>query len=101
MLALKLRKRGLQVMLIGASEVLLKLLRDLGVAKLFNCVGEREFAGGVKVETAVAGDMLTTAETVAEAHKALVGADESNAEKFKQVIEFADKDVERLKKSNQ
>jgi anti-anti-sigma regulatory factor len=101
MLALKLRKRGFQVMLIGASEVLLKLLRDLGVAKLFNCVGEREFAGGVKVETAVAGDMLTTAETVAEAHKALVGADESNAEKFKQVIEFADKDVERLKKSNQ
>ena len=44
--------------------------------------------------------MLTTAETVAEAHKALVGADAGNAEKFKQVIEFADKDVERLKKTH-
>jgi hypothetical protein len=38
---------------------------------------------------------------VAEAHKALVGADESNADKFKQVIEFADQDVERLKKAQQ
>jgi anti-anti-sigma factor len=101
MLALKLRKRGLQVMLIGASETLLKLLSDLGVAKLFNCVDQREITGGVKVDTTVAGDMLTTAETVAEAHKALVGADESNADKFKQVIEFADQDVERLKKAQQ
>ena len=42
--------------------------------------------------------MLTTAETVADAHRALVGADSANESKFKQVIEFAEQDVERLKK---
>ncbi len=99
MLALKLRKRGLQVMLIGAGDPLLKLLRDLGVAKLFNCVDSKVITEGNKVETSGVSDMLTTAQTVAEAHKALVGADAGNAEKFKQVIKFADQDVERLKKS--
>ncbi len=101
MLALKLRKRGSQVMLIGASEALLKLLRDLGVAKLFNCSDAKVMQQGQSVEPHFASDMLTTAETVAEAHKALVGADSANAEKFKQVIEFADQDVERLKKQQQ
>ena len=100
MLALKFRKRGLQVVLVGAGENLLKLLRDLGVAKLFKCVERREVVSGNKVETSGVADMLATAETVAEAHKALVGADAGNAEKFKQVIEFADKDVERLKKTH-
>jgi anti-anti-sigma regulatory factor len=38
MLALKMRKSGLKVKIIGASEVLFKLLQDLGVAKLFDFV---------------------------------------------------------------
>ena len=102
MLALKLRKYGRKVMLTGANETLLKLLRDLGVAKLFHCVSDTEVGEGVRVEsTAKVGDMLTTAETVAEAHKALVGANADNAAKFQQVIEFADQDVERLKKSRE
>ncbi|UKI34318.1 MAG: hypothetical protein L6W00_13635 [Lentisphaeria bacterium] len=41
--------------------------------------------------------MLTTAETVTEAHQTLVEADSSNAARFDQVIEFARQDVERLK----
>ena len=101
MLALKLRKNGHQVMLVGAGENLLKLLQDLGVAKLFNCVSESAVGDGKAVEPAVSGDMLTTAETVAEAHRALAGANPENAEKFKAVIEFADQDVERLKKSRE
>ena len=99
MLALKLRKRGEQVMLIGAGETLLKLLRDLGVAKLFNCVKDGDLpTGNAVITSGSSASMLTTAETVADAHKALVGANEANAEKFKQVIEFADQDVARLKK---
>ena len=46
-------------------------------------------------------DLLTTAETVAEAHKTLVEADSSNLEKFDQVIHFADQDVERLRKEGE
>ncbi|MBE6378360.1 MAG: STAS domain-containing protein [Lentisphaerae bacterium] len=99
MIALKLRKSGSRAMILGADENLQKLLDDLGVLKLFNLVTEDEnTSGGKSVEIASNSDMLTTAQTVAEAHRALVGADSSNAEKFKQVIEFADQDVERLSK---
>ncbi|MBE6357198.1 MAG: STAS domain-containing protein [Lentisphaerae bacterium] len=100
MLALKMRKSGQKVMLLGAGEHLQKLLRDLGVAKLFNFVSEKssDNESGDTVSAGGRADMLTTAETVAEAHRALVGADRANEEKFKQVIEFADQDVERLKR---
>lgn len=101
MLALKFRKKGQQVMLLGANEVLLKLLRDLGVAKLFKFAsgdsGGSAGKNGAVVETSSGKSLLATAETVAEAHRTLVEADESNAEKFKQVIEFADQDVARLR----
>ena len=102
MLALKMRKSGQKVMILGAGDHLVKLLRDLGVAKLFNFVSEK-VSNGANGSTITAGgraDMLTTAQTVAEAHRALVGADSANEEKFKHVIEFADQDIERLKNSN-
>lgn len=100
MLALKLRKQNSQIQMINAGEHLVKLLKDLGVAKLFNFVsgsGESHKDNGSSVEFNRSSSMLDTAETVVEAHKALVGADESNAEKFNQVIEFAEQDVERLR----
>lgn len=101
MLALKLRKSGAKIMLINASDQLNKLLRDLGVAKLFNFVSGDETvkASGVKTEVQLSGkaSLLTTAQTVVDAHKTLVEADSSNAEKFDKVIEFAEQDVERLK----
>lgn len=103
MMALKMRKSGSQVMLLNANDALQKLLRDLGVLKLFRIVSEKENSGteGVVLPASGKASMLTTAETVAEAHRALVGADSANAEKFKQVIEFADQDVERLKKQSE
>lgn len=107
MLAMKLRKSGSKVMLISASSQLNKLLRDLGVAKLFNFVSGDE-KNAVKPGTAVQevqlsgkASLLTTAQTVVEAHKTLVEADRSNLEKFDKVIEFAEQDVERLKNDKQ
>ncbi|MBR7107052.1 MAG: STAS domain-containing protein [Lentisphaeria bacterium] len=101
MLALKLRKSNSpQIMLINASAQLNKLLRDLGVAKLFKFVsgGENAAAGtGSVVEFSGRNTLLDTAQTVVDAHKTLVEADSSNAEKFNQVIEFAEQDVQRLK----
>ena len=105
MLALKLRKSGAKIMLINASEQLNKLLRDLGVAKLFNFVSGDETVknDGAKTEVQLSGkaSLLTTAQTVVDAHKTLVEADSSNAEKFDKVIEFAELDVERLKNAQQ
>ena len=59
-------------------------------SQLFEMMEEWTNAGGKS-------DLLTTAETVTEAHETLVEADSSNEAKFSQVIEFAKKDVERLK----
>ena len=101
MLALKLRKSNSpQIMLINASAQLNKLLRDLGVAKLFKFVsGSDAAAGGAGsvVEFSGRKTLLDTAQTVVDAHKTLVEADSSNAEKFNQVIEFAEQDVQWLK----
>ena len=101
MTALKGAKCGKKVEILGASDVLQKLLRDLGVGRLF------DFAG---VETAPVEllasltnaqkdpSMLAGAETVKEAHESLVDADRANAERFGSVIKYAEADVERLKK---
>ncbi len=106
MLAMKLRKSGSKVMLINASAQLNKLLRDLGVAKLFNFVAgddKNAVKSGAAQEVQISGkaSLLATAQTVVDAHKSLVEADRSNLEKFDKVIEFAEQDVERLKNDNQ
>ena len=77
------------------------LLKGLGVDKLFTFCDEK---GGITVESwcnvlPQKKSALDTAETVSEAHKTLVKADESNAAKFDAVIKFADADVENLKKN--
>ena len=100
MLALKMRKGGSQIMLINASGQLNKLLRDLGVAKLFKFVSGDDAASaenGTEIAFNRSSSLLSTAQTVVDAHKTLVEADSSNAEKFDKVIEFAEQDVQRLK----
>ena len=100
MIGLKSRRCNAAVELLNANDTLKKLLRDLGVSKLFT------FTEGTDPDApqwsaangnASRNDMLTTAETVTEAHQTLVEADSSNAARFDQVIEFARQDVERLK----
>lgn len=99
MIALKARKNNATVELLNAANHLKKLLRDLGVFKLFVFTAandtEEETQWSVPEKN---NSLLTAAETVTEAHEVLVEADEANAAKFDQVIEFARKDVERLKK---
>ncbi len=100
MIGLKARRGGASVELLNAPDNLRKLLRDLGVVKLFTFTTGVDDAAPDWNNTAgrKKNDLLTTAETVAEAHRTLVEADGSNLEKFDQVIKFADQDVERLRK---
>ena len=89
-------------MLIHASAQLNKLLRDLGVAKLFKFVSGDDSVpaeAGTKISFNSSSSLLSTAQTVVDAHKTLVEADSSNAEKFDKVIEFAEQDVQRLKEN--
>ncbi|MPM88939.1 hypothetical protein SDC9_136043 [bioreactor metagenome] len=102
MIGLKAKKTGAQVELANASDFLTKLLRDLGVVKLFDFVtGDNSVGTAEYNQAGRKSDLLTTAETVTEAHETLVRADEANADKFDQVIEFTKQDVERLRKKKE
>ncbi len=99
MLGLKSHRIGAEIELYNASDTLKKLLRDLGVIKIFTFVeGTDPGAPSTwQVANAEQKNLLVTAETVTEAHQSLVEADSANATRFDQVIEFAKQDVERLK----
>ncbi len=105
MIGLKAKKLNAKVELLNASEFLTKLLRDLGVQKLFDFVtGEVDDESSPSDESAAAGgksDLLTTAETVAQAHEVLVEANNENAKIFDQVIEFARQDVDRIREEQE
>ena len=96
MLALKAKKSGKTIDICNAQDTLKKLLRDLGVAKLFTF--KESDINDAGTNSGIKSDMLTTAETVEEAHRALADADPENAIRFKDVIEFSHQDVENLKK---
>ena len=102
MLALRLRKQNTAVELYNAGDNLQNLLRELGILKLFSlkqgsCAAEG--TQGFAAENNASA--LTTAQTVSEAHKALVEADSGNEKKFGTVIEYADADVKRLSQKEQ
>jgi len=102
MLALRSRRDHTEMSLCNASAALQKLLRDLGVIKLFTFTEEAPVRTSGSAETAgpASPGLLDTAETVSEAHKTLIGAAPENLDKFRDVVAFADADVERLKKDD-
>ncbi|MBQ9500693.1 MAG: STAS domain-containing protein [Lentisphaeria bacterium] len=102
MLVLKSRRDHTEMSLCNASAVLQKLLRDLGVIKLFTFTEKAPDPAPESVPAAgpAAPGLLDTAETVSEAHKTLICAAPENLDKFRDVVAFADADVERLKKDD-
>ena len=100
MLALKGAKLNCKVEILGAGDTLKKLLNDLGVGRLFDFKGVEEAPSDLLPSLEAAENDATRlegAETVKEAHESLVAADAENAERFENVIKFADADVQRLK----
>lgn len=97
MLALAARRSNAAVELLNASDVLQKLLQGLGVKRLFVFKNGSVASGGSGTGMS---SMLKTAETVAEAHKTLVQADQLNADRFADVIRFADEDVKKLREKD-
>ena len=100
MLALKGAKLNCKVEILGASDTLKKLLNDLGVGRLFDFKGVEEAPSDLLPSLEAAENDATRlqgAETVKEAHESLVAADAENAERFENVIKFADADVRRFK----
>lgn len=98
MIGLKSRRSSGSVTIACAADNLKALLKGLGVAKLFNYVDHiTEVDPCCEVCESEPVTLMDRAETVLEAHQKLVEADDANAEKFAEVIEFAKDDVERVK----
>lgn len=101
MLGLKSKKNNASVEIVNASSYNQGLLKGLGLTNLFHFVEGEYPANGETVPAGERQGALETAETVVEAHKTLVNADSANQEKFRAVIDYAEKDLEKLKEDNQ
>lgn len=98
MLGLQARSRGV-VEIVNAGVDNQRLLQGLGIHDLFSFI-TRE-ADSPTPKTALSADYqvseLDRAETVYTAHDTLIQANEKNREKFDKVVEFAKKDLDKLK----
>ena len=94
MLALKVRKDDIKVKIINAGKNK-NLLDGLGLNKLFDYVDEEvEIKNENWHKTNTDNKTLQeSAETVLDAHKILMKADEGNVEKFKNVVKMVEKEL--------
>lgn len=101
MIGLKAQKKNVQVEILNADENNKYLLAGLGLDKLFKFV-EKDTCNicEKKISPDSTKSALDTAKTVVDAHRTLTRIDEKNIPKFEKVIEFAQEDVDRLKKKD-
>ena len=102
MIGLKSRKIGAVVEIINADANNRHLLIGLGLEKLFVFVDRQDIQENVEWQQSESGqDRMATAETVVEAHQTLMNVDQNNVPKFEKVVEFAQEDLDKIKKSSQ
>ncbi|MDD5698141.1 MAG: hypothetical protein PHH77_05945 [Victivallaceae bacterium] len=104
MIGLKAQKKHIKVEIIDAGDNNRYLLKGLGLDKLFRFVERGGGETGADMGAPVAEGLdskLNMARTVVEAHRALMDIDQSNVSKFEKVVEFAQQDIEDLKKQEQ
>ena len=97
MIALRAKKIGAVISIYNASELAKTQLFGLGLKKLFLFTEGTVTMG----EPAAAApdapvDQITHATTVLEAHKTLMDVDQDNIEKFEKVVDFVQKDLDKL-----
>ena len=99
MIALRLREIGQgSLHVINLNERNHDLLTNLGLDQLFSmdACGVKDVPADRKtLEPAPAGDRSAQAETMLEAHEALVEADPENLTKFKDVLDYLKQDLHR------
>jgi len=105
MLGLQVRAQG-AVEIVNASIDNQHLLQGLGIHDLFNFVTrDTPLATPAEASQFVAAEPTTNAiekaETVLTAHDTLIKANEDNRQKFEKVVEFAQKDLDKLKAEEQ
>ncbi len=100
MLVLKARKLNSEFELVNITDNCRGLLRGLGVEKMFKFVAApiEEELEGTHYQGNAKEDKVNAAEAVVEAHKTLMNVSLDNIAKFEKVVEFAEADLEALKK---
>ena len=94
MMALQLRKNNITIKIVNAGENE-KLLNGLGLKKLFNYVEEDSDDNSSWCRQKSDSDSKKSAATVLDAHKTLMEANESNVDRFKNVVKMVEKEVEK------
>jgi anti-anti-sigma factor len=92
MFALQARKLGVEIKILNVSKSNRRLLDGLGLGGLFEFVDGAPIADSAWDDDGVSSSS-SSAETILEAHKTLMEADEGNVEKFKRVVDMVEKDV--------
>ena len=96
MMALRAKKINAVISVFNASDLNKTLLCGLGLKRLFQFTeGTVELNGAVASEAGPV-DQKTHAETVLEDHKTLMDVDQENVQKFEKVVDFVQKDLDRL-----
>lgn len=99
MLGLKAKRLNAPMEIHRASESNQGLLKGLGLGKLFVFVNDRhvEEPDEWRPIDDKPADLLDNAETVHDAHETLMEVDKENVKRFEKVLEFAKKDLDRIK----
>lgn len=92
MLGLRSKKIDAVMTIFNAGELNKSLLFGLGLKKLFN-FSEGEVPFGAQTGAA---DKIVNAQTVLDAHKTLMDVDEENVKKFEKVVDYVQKDLDKL-----
>lgn len=79
------------------------ILKDVGFNRVFNFVDSIELEGTdfTTLENSGMGSELKMAKLMVDAHKELIGIDDSNIEKFGAVVNLMEKSVEKLTEKDQ
>ena len=101
MMALRAKKIQAVISIYNASELNRNSLYGLGLKRLFQFTEGAVDLNGAVVSEAGPVDQKTHAETVLEAHKTLMNVDQGNVQKFEKVVDFVQKDLDRLNEKSE
>ena len=96
MMALRAKKIGAEISICNANELNKSLLCGLGLKRLFQFTTGVVDVGDAAAQTPGSVDQRTNATTVLEAHKTLMDVDKENVKKFEKVVDFVQKDLDKL-----
>jgi len=90
------KKANIPITILNADKKIIKLLKELGIYKLFIFDAETHISTHNPWENITSQsypNKQNIAETVLEAHETLMSVDKKNVSKFKKVVELVKKDI--------